>query len=539
MITEKEKRWIIGYAIGLVVVTTLPYLLAYAAQGAEWAETGFLISVEDGNSYISKMMRGAAGDWLFRTPFSSDEQTTGLLAFIPYLLLGKLTAPPAQHEQLVALYHLFRAAGVGFMVWSTYLFSAAFLQSSLLRKSATVLSTVGGGLGWLYFLVPGLWGGPIPLEFYSPEAFGFLSLFSLPHLCYARGFLLLGLRVYLAAVSTDGSGKIWLLFARYGWWFWLGWMQPLTIVVGYTVIACDLLLQNARNLRRFIQTGVWVWDDVIPSFWRAFWLVLFSLPWVIYNGLSSFLDPFFSRWTEQNLILSPPPGDYLLGFGILLLLGVWSVSLLVRKKQWERYRLLIAYALAVALLVYVPYNLQRRFSEGVWAALCILALVAFDLVPTPSQRKWLMGLGGISILTTVIFLAGTVMSAVNPAAPIFRPRAEVEMFNAMREVVPNDSVVLAPYETSNAMTAWVPVFVVIGHSVETPDFHALQEAVDAFYAGEMTDEEMLMFLKTHRVDYVWVRSDDGDVSDWLAGEADLFHLGLSNSGYQIFELIAD
>ncbi len=182
MVDRGERRWAVSFSAIVAILLTLPYLLAYFFQGTQTVFTGFLIGVEDGNSYIAKMLSGAAGNWLFRTAYSEIPQG-GALVFLPYLLLGKLTAPPGKHEQLVALFQLFRIAGTFFLGVTTYDFLSLFLQSRAYRRLGTALVLVGGGLGWLSLVgLGGLWSGRVPLEFYSPETFGFLMAFSLPHL---------------------------------------------------------------------------------------------------------------------------------------------------------------------------------------------------------------------------------------------------------------------------------------------------------------------------------------------------------------------
>jgi len=87
--SRSELKWVLGYSLALAAITSLPYLVAGLNQGADWRFTGFLFGVEDGNSYIAKMLAGYQGAWLFRTPYTTVEQV-GVLAFLPYLLLGKL-----------------------------------------------------------------------------------------------------------------------------------------------------------------------------------------------------------------------------------------------------------------------------------------------------------------------------------------------------------------------------------------------------------------------------------------------------------------
>ncbi len=174
-VTNFERRWVIGFAIVVMLVTTLPYLLGYAVQGTNWRFTGFIFGVEDGNSYIAKMLSGAYGAWLFRTPYTAVHQN-GALAFLPYLLLGKLSAPPGEHEQLVALFQTFRLFAGFFAILATYDFLALFIENIRARRWGLILAILGAGLGWLLVLLGyGQMLGSMPLDFYSPESFGFLK----------------------------------------------------------------------------------------------------------------------------------------------------------------------------------------------------------------------------------------------------------------------------------------------------------------------------------------------------------------------------
>jgi hypothetical protein len=177
MTTRGERRWAIGFCLVVALITAVPYLLGYAQQGSEWRFTGYLFGIEDGNSYTAKMLLGADGRWLFRTPYTPYPQN-GVLAFLPYILLGKLTAAPGQHEQLIALFQLFRVAGVVVFGMASYDFLAVYVQEIKLRRLGMALAMLGGGLGFLAVVgLGGLWqssvlgrvlpGMDMPLEFYS------------------------------------------------------------------------------------------------------------------------------------------------------------------------------------------------------------------------------------------------------------------------------------------------------------------------------------------------------------------------------------
>ena len=123
---KKElNKAVLIFALIVVAITSIPYLIGYQLSNDEFVFSGFVFGVDDGNSYIAKMLLGAKGDWLFRSPYTSMEQN-GLFAFFPYILLGKLAGGVATHEQLLVLFQLFRVAGVFFLCFSYFKFFCLF-----------------------------------------------------------------------------------------------------------------------------------------------------------------------------------------------------------------------------------------------------------------------------------------------------------------------------------------------------------------------------------------------------------------------------
>ncbi len=244
MKTQTEKKWLLLYTLAVLGVTTIPYVMGFVLQGEEWRYTGFVFGVEDGNSYIAKMLSGAYGAWLFKTPYTAYPQN-GFFGFFPYLLLGKISFQGMQHTSLVVLFHAFRWAGGTLMIWATYDFVSFFIEDMQTRRWAAVLATIGGGLGWLaLFGLSGLWGDGMPLSFYSPESFGFLSIYGLPHLACARAMLLWGLGRYLACKGRSWKDGL----ETSGLWLVLSLMQPITVVVGGALIGWHLLITGAKAL---------------------------------------------------------------------------------------------------------------------------------------------------------------------------------------------------------------------------------------------------------------------------------------------------
>ncbi len=525
--------------VGVVVmlVTTIPYLVGYAAQGQAWRFTGFVISVEDGNGFIAKMLSGTAGEWLFRTPYTAFPQR-GFPIFLPYLLLGKLASLPHAHEQLVALYHLFRI-GAGVLAFlATYDFLSLFIVNVRLRRMGLLLATLGGGLGWLLLLLNReRWLGSLPLDFYSPESFGFLSLYAYPHYALARALLLWGLVAFLrAAAHLPGSRSI----ARQGLkvgvlWLLTGLAQPLTGMVVGAVVGLYWLTLAAWQGYLAIRRAPADW----PKLWQvtqlALWSGLLPAPFVLYNLISTRLDPFLKLWTGQSYFGSPHPLHYLLAYALVLPLAVVGGRRLWSRPDWVA-KFPVAWAIFLPVLAYAPVGIQRRLPEGVWVALVALAMSALEQMPGPRIRR----VGAALVFafpSTALLLIGGGVQALRPAPPLFRPAEEVRAFQSLAGQPTRESVVLSSYETGNALPAWAPVFVVVGHGPESVGLDELLPRVEAFYRAETPSGEKVALLEDLGVDYVFWGPYERALGDWDPRRADFLSPFYQSDDYWILAVI--
>ncbi len=520
--TRQERHWCLVYGAILAAITSLPYLLGYGFQGEAWRFTGFVFGVEDGNSYIAKMLLGSTGDWLFRTPYSTMPQR-GVLAFLPYLLLGKLAAGAGLHEQLVALFHLFRVLAIPAGVIAVYQFSTFFLPSVYWRRWATIMTTLGGGLGWMLVMLGAPdWLGSLPLDFYSPETFGFLATFGLPHLILARALLIFGLMTYLRADASPRQG--WLSGLCF---LLLGLVQPLSLITGGGVIAVHQLMILVGALRRK-SIGHW-----LPWFGAAWRVGILVLPLVSYLAFAFTGDAFLRAWTSQNRILSPHPLHYLIAYGMVLpfvFVGAWKLIV----DDDRRGFLLVGWAVALPFLAYAPHNLQRRLPEGVWVALILMAAVGINAMKSSRLQTWIgRGLVVLALPSSFILLVGGIGTALHPREPAFRPTQEVEAFQWLGAEAAPESVVLAAYPTGNALPAWAPVRVIVGHGPESADLEQLLPTVERFYA-EMSEVERSAFLDTYAVDYLWMGPRERALGDWQPVGYELIY---NQNGQEIYRVL--
>lgn len=527
-VDQKDRVWLAALICLVVFFTSLPYLIGLADGSQQWQFSGFIFGVDDGNSYLAKMLRGDAGEWLFRTPYTAAQQR-GIIAYLPYLILGKLTSPPGQHLQLVALYHLYRLVGILFLIRVLYSFSNRFLEETWLKRWALILMVAGGGLGWLAVATGWFdWLEWLPLSFYSPETFGFLAVYGIPHLVFSRGFLIWGLLHILDGKGIQSglkAGALWIIMALF---------QPLNMVVGWAVTAGYLLWITWKNW--FIREA----DQAAGSLWKQrasslLWTWIITAPVIVYYGLLT-RKGLSAGWQTQNILFSPGWGEYALAYGLMV---PYIAAFLIRRKgnfsegEW----LLICWSALIPLLVNLPVNFQRRLAEGAWLALVILGVKSLEGVA--DQKKSFWSLGWLLSLPVVLFLLiGGISNAAATDRPIYLPREQIQTFEVLRKDAGPDDVVLSAYATGNALPAWVPVYVVLGHPVETINFQHTEQQVVAYYRGEMNEQEQKQLLQAYSVDYVILGPEERELAD--DDKLSLVCLDKINGGtYQLFRVTCD
>lgn len=497
-IPPHEWRRVAVFALFILIVTTLPYALAWSRQGDAWRFSGFLFGVEDGNSYLGKMRLGMRGEWGFYLFYTPEIHRAEPLVVLPYIAAGQLAglfvpeSSPDSQMALVITYHLMRLVCTALLIASMYLFIAQFLRARSLRFFALALATFGGGFGWLLSLIGlGGWLGSLPPDMYVPEGFSFLIIFGLPHLALARAALLLGLVLLIKSQRKDArtegrkenfSKNPFVLSVLAGLcWLVVGLAVPFYLAVIYAALGAWGLASWVR-LRRF-PGGL---------FWRCVVAGSVTLPLFGYNTVVFLINEAFAQWSAQNNLPSPHPLQYLVAYALLIVPALWGGLW-----AWQKARRQIAYALPIGwllivpILVYLPINVQRRLSEAAIVPLAVLATMGLRLLARRwrNRRRIQTAYLIAASLTAAFLLFGAVLAALNPRAPLFRPSGEVAAFNWLNtQAAPND-VVLAAVPTGNALPAFVRARTYMGHGPETLDWPSKTDIVQRFYRGELTDDE--------------------------------------------------
>jgi hypothetical protein len=495
--------------------------LGYVSQGEDWRFTGFVIGVEDGNSYIANMLSGSEGDWLYRSPYSTVKQR-GIIAFLPYIILGKLTSQPAQHEQMVALYQLYRIIGIFLMVLASYDFLSIFFKRDNHKWWALVLIILGGGAGWILVIFQQKnFFGSVPLEFISPESFGFLAILGFPHLAVARALFLWGLKAYIKEENAYNAGLFWLF---------LGLFQPLYILVAWIVITAHFSLLLIINLLKSTKTS-YSHELIKGVFIRWILSIVLSSPIAIYTAYGFITDPFLKGWNEQNVLSSPHFVHYLFAYGLILPIALLGLKKILAE-DYKSGIFLASWLVILPILVSLPINSQRRMSEGIWIVfvICAIEYIASNL------NIWKSAYLFMFFPSTIILIMGSIMTATQPREPAFQPASEINLYNELGKFANDRPVVMSSFQTGNNLPAWIPVKVVWGHGPLSINRQVIDNDLQQFFSEETENDLRSEILKKYQVEYLVWGPSEREYWNWNPKDYSVMKLIYNDSGYFLYEI---
>lgn len=511
-ITRREWRWALVWSLFVVALTLVPYLNAAVNAPAGYTFSGLLVDPWDGNTYLAKMRQGYAGEWLFRLPFTSEDQD-GIFVYTFYLGLGhlaRLTGLP-----LIGLYHGVRVLSGLILLLTLYRLAAELTADQVARRWAFGLGAFASGLGFFSLLA----GHHTSVDLRVPEANTFLSILTNPHfpLSFALevGAILSVLGCAGNHAPTDRAGG-----NRRRWIGVLALAVALVLVAPYLAPAVWIAIGGAllvsRRRLRGDRRRRWYWWAAVG---RAALLVGVMTPFLLYDFIISSRNPAIASWSAQALMASPGVLSYVLGFGILLPLAVVGAVKVWRDEHPVGWALLFWIG-AISILVYAPSQLQRRFVAGVHVPLAVLAGIGLAAllahvarwfnVPgghRASTGRWVRRglLSVVHVLTvpTNVMLVVFLLAGPNQVgAYTYLTEGESAALRWLDEHTTPESVVLAPPKLSNLIPGRTGARVVYGHPMETIDAAHKKREVEAYYHDQLDALETMAMFERYQVTYV-------------------------------------
>jgi hypothetical protein len=390
--------------------------------------------------------------------------------------------------------------------------------------------TFGSGLGWLLAaLGQPNWLNSRSLDFILPEGFTFLVLYGFPHIALARSLLLWGILFLLRAwgihPKTRDLHLKWMAWAGFSWLL-MGLVVPFYVAVAWAVMGIAWLTLGLRRKEILWREGL-----------VAGLAVAISAPIMAYSAWVFTSDPVYATWAAQNLVLSPHPLHYLAAYGVLVVLATFAVRGAWRSEKpvW----LPLAWVAIVPMLVYLPFNLQRRLVEGMQVPLSLLAALGVLKFNPRGGRLLVVAtvlLIGLS-LTNVLLVGYNFWLLPGRPNPIYRDAGEVDALDWLNGQVDPDDVVLAAYETGNYLPTRVGARAFVGHGPESVNAREKRVLVGHFFDSATDDAWREHRLEKYGVDYVFFGVAERALGDFDPHGVDYLERVYETDGYTLFEVI--
>ena len=465
------------YMLIFLLLMIIPTLYGGAAAGDDFVFSGFLFNPIDGSSYIAKMYQGWSGSWQFVLTYSS-ESGEGSYIFLFYLLLGHIAR--WLNIALVAVFHTARLLCGAFLLLTLRHFFTRVFSEERPAWRAFVLASAGSGMGWVAALT-----GVFTADFWLAEAYPFLAVYANPHFPLGIGLMLWG--ILLSFESTGWKTIVLSVF--------LG--LALALVLPFCLVALGAVLLTAIVVGRGRGGGA--------RFGQLASIAGGGLPVLVYQFYITKTNPLIAAWNAQNITLSPAVWDVILSLSPAVLIALWGIVQVLRRRHSKYAAVLVVWLVVALLLMYFPYQLQRRFATGIFIPISGLAVVGLQRLNGGGGRRWLWPvLLSLSLVTNILVVASGFFGVRTHDPDIYITREENMALDWVSDHAPHDAVVLCDPHFGRFVPAFTGRRVVYGHPFETLGAAQKEELVRRFYAGDLDDAEAGQFLQLHSVRYIMV-----------------------------------
>ena len=443
------------------------------------------VNSQDVYTYVSFIEQAKQGRTLFENLYTTEAQSPSLLR-PSYLGIGKL----AQLTSMPAIggYHLARIFLSFLFCLILYRFLRHFFKDENGRFLAYALILTASGLGWLV----ARWSNTAT-DLWIPEGNTFMMLGEAPHFILSQILMLAGFDSFLSYLKDR---KLWRIILAAVLFLALSFEHPFNLVI----IAPTLFL-----------TALW---SQIPLL-TALSIAVSSALGLGYQYYTTLANPILASWQAQNILLSPTPSAYLLGYGIILILGLIAAEKWLQTKvSSSSSKFLLTWVGVTLLLLYIPLSFQRRLVEGLHVALGILATSGL-LLWTGRYRERLAG--QLIALTIGVLSLTSIYNLYTDFKAIGKDQAGNHYYHLsgdeqaaiawLGRETSSDDVILSNWFNGNLIPGLIGRKVYLGHQIQTTDWDGKNRSLDVFVHN--TDPSLSQkFLKDHGVTYVFLSKND-------------------------------
>ncbi len=507
-----EKRVMLIISCLVILLITFPYIYAFQTGSAEDVFGGFFINPTDGHSYLAKMQLGYKGDWKFVLPYSA-EPGEGAYLFPLYIGLGHLARIVSL--PLIAVFHITRVISAIFLLWVLRVFFKSIFSEPKKQTLGFSIAALGSGLGWLAVVF-----GSFTSDFWVAEAYPFLSMYTNPHFSLGLGLMILALITRFER-NPLGNAVLGIM---------LGFVQPFAVLITILVLsmqaAIELFISGEIALGR-IKESKQIKKLLLFSAGGSFVL--------LYQYWSILSDPVLSIWNQQNITESPGLMDLVISLSPCLMLAVFGT---VKGWKSEQGRLIIGWVAVSLFLIFIPWNLQRRFLTGIYIPLAGLSVFGIEVIITKISIRFqtiTILLFCLILPTNIIVLLSGIRAAARKDPNIFISSEVLDGLEWLSGKTESDDIILANEVNGLYIPSRTGRRVVYGHPFETIKADEEKEFIEQFFQGELSIEMAQTQLRQKGVDYIFYEDETKlAVTEWIKEWE--FPLVFSNDKVSIYKV---
>ena len=488
----------------IILIAMIPTLAGYLTN-TEMHFSG-LTSATDGNNYLSIMNQAKEGRVLFTNMYTYEE--------VPYLNIRPTFMFAGWVSFITGLsnifvYHLFRILGIIFFIFYLEKLLSLYFNQEKYKNITLLICLFGAGIGFFFKFIT-LFGikqyGSIDL--WITDANNFLILLSHAHTIFSVG-LMTACVYYFLLWNNKPELRTILISSVFA--FVLGFEHLFDVITIYLAIGFLMLEETIRSKK--------------IDWLKVKHLILFgaitSVPFIYTYAM--FLLPIYAAWNAQNVLDTPKLLHVIFGYGIMFaaFVGYLVYGFKNYSKIKPEVKFLLFWIISVLILIYSPFNIQRRFFEGVHIPFGIITGIFLFMILKP-YLQFLVSkkLTKIIILLIIIFMLPTNMYHLfNKSVNVDNERGsypynvnhylypeEHDALNWLAENSELDSVIISTYNIGNHIPGYMNRRVYLGHWAQTVDLDTKNEKIDKYFKG---DYSAIVLDKTT---YVWYGVDEKELN---------------------------
>ncbi|MBL8163977.1 MAG: hypothetical protein JNJ61_18460, partial [Anaerolineae bacterium] len=376
MFNRREWLYVGLVILGVLLITSIPYLYAYFAVPEDRHFMGVVVNIPDHFQYFS-WLRESQDKILVPNQMTPEDSTPLLFNFL-WWTLGRVQAVTGLDYRV--LYQITRLLAGAFVLAATYYFCGVVFTNRTKRWTAFLVASFGAGLGWLLVVektLRRLADVNSPFAIYTSEPNTFFNVLAFPHFAIAAGLITL---IFAMVLLGQRSQRM-----RYAWWaaglsLLLGVQHSYDMFIIYPVIglyALFIWLRDRKFPMYLFKLGVIV---VLISMWPALQAFYITTADPVWKGVLAQFDN-AGAWT---------PGPHLLPIlmGIAWLLAIWALDIRTPWRERDDTHLFImAWFLSHFVLIYIPLNFQIHLLSGWQVVIGVLATIGLYTRILPWLQK--------------------------------------------------------------------------------------------------------------------------------------------------------